>query len=96
MPFSVVTSKKAQQDFLNIQARHSDILTGMINQKVKIDAFNQQRDQQKAAEMQNKQIMDNEMQKEKMTANSTDMKTALDFQTKTAEIDVKRAALSQP
>lgn len=92
MPFSVVTSKKAQQDLLNIKARHSDILTGMINQKVMVDAHNQQ----KAAEKQNQDIMQREMQQAQMANDTTVQKNTMDFQTKQQELDIKKTALMQP
>lgn len=91
MPFSVVTSKKAQQDFLNIQARHADILTGMITQKTKVDAYNQQ----KAVEKQNQQIMQNEMQKEQMAQGTIRDKNAMDYSLGNRELDIKKMQTTQ-
>lgn len=93
---SVITSKKAAQDLLNIKARHADIITGMTNQKIKVDQYNQQKQEQKAAEMQNKKIMDNEMKQAAMTNKTMADKNAMDFHTKNAELDIQRAALSKP
>jgi len=92
MPISVITSKKAQGDFMKIKARHADILTAMTNQKLKVDAYNQQ----KAAEKQNEQIMQNEMKKEQMTQSTATQKNSLDFQTKNAELDIRKAEIMKP
>lgn len=92
MPFSVVTSKKAQQDLLNIKARHSDILTGIINQKVVVDAVNQQ----KAAEKQNQDIMQNELKKEQMAQNTATQKNTLDYSLQSAELDIRRTQAQKP
>ena len=92
MPFSVITSAKAKQDLLNIKARHAEILTGMINQRVMTEAHNQQ----KAAEKQNQQIMQNEMQKEQMAANGVTQKNTLDYDLKNKELDIKKMQVAQP
>ncbi len=88
---SVITSKAASNDLAKIKVAHANIVDGMTNQKMRVDQFNQQRDQQRAADMQNQQTMQNELQKSKMTANSADMKTALDFQSKQADQEIQRA-----
>lgn len=92
MPYATITSKKAQQDFLNIKARHADILTGMINQKANVDIYNQQ----KEAERQNQEIMQREMQKEQMANTTTMTKNTMDYNLGNKELDIKRAALGTP
>ena len=87
---SVITSRMAARDFEKIKASHADLVTGISNQQMKVNAYRQQ----KAAEMQNQNVMQQEMETAKMTANSNDMKTALDFQQRQAELDVKRSALT--
>lgn len=87
---AVITSRVASKDLEKIKAQHADILTGIANQTIKIQQYNQQ----KSVEQQNQQVMRNELEKEKMAANTNDMKTALDFQTKQSELDIKRAALT--
>ncbi len=96
MPFSVITSKKAQQDYLNIKSRHADILTGMTNQKMRVDQYNQQKDQQKMAMDQNQATMQAEMDKEKMAQGTIQQKNTMDFQQKQQELELKKIALSQP
>lgn len=87
---AVVTSRRAQDDMARIKGIHTDVLMGMSVQKVNVESYNQQ----KQAEMQQQQVMKADMDKAKMVADTTSQKNALDFQTKQAEIDVKRAALS--
>ncbi len=96
MPYATITSKKAAQDLLNIKARHADILTGMTNQKMRVDAYNQQKDQEKSAAEQNQRIMQNEMKQAEMTNKTMADKNAMDFHLKNTELNIKRAALSQP
>ncbi len=95
---AVITSKLAQDHYNDIVSSHSDLVTGISNQQLKVQAFRQQKDQ----EMLSQQVMDNEMQKEKMTheqALSKDTlqanKDAMMFAQKQQELDIKKAALSQ-
>lgn len=92
---SVITSRVAQNQFLDIKSQHADLVTGIGNQKARVDSLMQQRDQQKAMEMQNKQTMETEIQKEKMTADTSAQKNAMDFALKQSELDIKRAALME-
>lgn len=87
---SVITSKAAQKDLLNIQSIHSDLVRGLANQKVRVDAFNQN----KAAELVAQNSMKMEMEKEKMVSDTTAQKNAMDFAQKQAELDIKRSVLS--
>lgn len=80
----------AKDDLFNIQQKHSDAITGMANQSMRLEQMNMQ----KQAELQNQNSMKMEMDKAKMVNDTTVQKNAMDFQTKQAEIDVKRAALS--
>lgn len=87
---AVITSKAAQKDFLNIQAKHLDIVQGLTNQSVRVAAVAQQ----KQAELAAQNAMNAEMEKERIAANTESQKTALDFAQRQGELDVKRAALS--
>lgn len=89
---AVITSKAAANDLAKIKVAHADIVTGMTDQKQRVDTFNQVRDQQKAAEMQNKATMDNEIKKESMVQNTAMAKNTMDAQLKQSELDIKRAA----
>ncbi len=86
----IISSKAAQKDLLKIKDVHADLVNGMANQQVRVAGYRMQ----KAAEMQSQQIVKNEMDKEKMTANTESQKMALDFQTKQSELDIKRASLA--
>lgn len=88
---SVITSKPAQDHLNTIKTDHASILEGMANQKVRVDAYNMQ----KQSEMATQNAMQSEMQKEKMVNDTTAKKNEMDFAMKQSEIDVKRAALSQ-
>lgn len=88
---TVITSRAASKEFERIKGRHADILTGLTNQKMRVDAQNQQ----KATEMQNQQVMKNDIDKAKMVNDTTANKDAMDFALRQSEIDIKRAALSQ-
>lgn len=92
---TVITSKPAQRDYDKIVAKHADLVMGMANQKMRVDMVNAERDQQKATEMQNNQTMQTELKKSQMVADTASEKNHLDFASKQAEIDTKRAALSQ-
>lgn len=95
---AVITSKQAQNHYKDIVEQHSDIVTAMANQQQSVNMFNQQ----KAIEQQNQKIMDNEMEKERMATQTSLSKDAVQsnkdvmtFQQKNAELEIKRAALSQ-
>ncbi len=85
----VITSKAAQKDLQNISLKHDEMTQGMQIQAIKSDAYRQQ----KAAELQAANVMKNEMDKEKMVANTESKKMALDFQAKQSALDVKRASI---
>lgn len=87
---SVITSRPAQDHLQDIKGDHAAILEGMANQKLRVDAFNMQKQSEMAAE----NTMKTEFEKEKMVNDTTVKKNEMDFATKQAEIDVKRAALS--
>lgn len=87
---AVISSKKARQDADTIKANHSTLLQGMARHRVKIDAYTQQ----KAIELQNENAVKTEMDKERMVADSTAQKDAMDFALRQAEIDIKRSSLS--
>lgn len=95
MPFSVITSGKAKEDYLNIKNSHADILMGMANQKVRVDQLNQARDQARQTEEQNLRVMQNELKKQEMVTGVTREKNVMDYNLKNAELDIKRAALAQ-
>lgn len=87
---AVLTSKPAQKDLEKIKASHELITKGIADQTTKVNA----RNQQKQAELANKNSMKMEMDKEKMVADTTTQKNAMDFSIKQSELDIKRAALS--
>lgn len=87
---AVITSKAAAKDFENIKSQHADLVMGIANQAVRVDAYNQQ----KQVEQANQQIMKNEMEKERMVNDTEQKKDVLTFQQKQAELDIKRAALT--
>lgn len=87
---TVVTSRVARENFDNIRAQHGDILTGIANQSLKVDAFNQQR----AAEMANTQAMQGEIEKAKISSDTQANQDSMDFSMRQSELDVKRAALA--
>ncbi len=87
---AVITSRAATKDLQNIQLHHEEMLSGMTMQGVRVKEYNQQ----KAAQLQADQVMQNEMKKEKMASDTEAQGNALDFAMKQAELDVKRAALA--
>lgn len=70
------------------------MLQGMEMQSMKVQQFNQQRDQQKAVAMQNEQTMKTELQKSQMVADTEAQKNAISYDLKQSELDIKRVALS--
>ena len=86
----VVTSKRAQNHLFSIQQEHAKLVQGLKDQKARVDSINQQ----KQAALQSEQTMKAAMQKEQMVNQTQASKDAMDFASKQAELDVKRAALS--
>lgn len=93
---AVVTSKKAKKDYGNIKAKHADILMGMSNQKMRVDAEMAQKTAMKTAETQNQNAMQHDMQKTQMTNDTTNQKNTMDFSIRQQELELKRIALAQP
>lgn len=91
---SVITSRRAKDELLKIKSVHSTMLQGMEMQSMKVQQFNQQRDQQKAVAMQNEQTMKTELQKSQMVADTEAQKNAISYDLKQSELDIKRVALS--
>ena len=89
---AVITSSRAKTDLANIKARHAGIIEGMTNQKMRVDAYNQQ----KEVERQNQLTMQNEMAKEQMAQKTIQDKNTMDFHQKQQELELKKIALSQP
>lgn len=87
---AVITSKAADRDYGGIMAKHANLVNDVATQKIRVDAYNQQ----KQAEMAAQNSMKMEIEKERMVADTAQKKDALTFQQKQSEIDVKRAALS--
>ncbi len=87
---SVITSRTAQKDFEKIKANHADIVSGIAMQAQK----NEMLGQQKQVELAQQNSMKMEMDKAKMVSDTQSQKNAMDFATKQAEIDIKRASLS--
>lgn len=95
----VLTSKQATDHLNKIKVEHSDLLTGIQNQAMKVEAYNQQ----KALERQNQDQMNKElgisnkkleMDDQKMTMEAETKKLA--EQNKAKELEIKQAALSMP
>ncbi len=86
----VITSKAAQDDFLNIKSHHDDLLRSYSEHSMRVQQYNAD----KAAKMASDNAVKGEMDKAKMTANTETQKMALDHQTRMAEIDLKRSALT--
>lgn len=80
----------AKDDLFNIQQKHSDIVTGMANQSMRLEQMNMQ----KQAELQNQNSMKMEMDKAKMVNDTTVQKQNNDFALKQEELSIKREALS--
>ncbi len=91
---AVITSRTAQKNHDNIVAQHADIIQGMSAQAMKVQAYNANRDAQRATEMQNKQTMDMEIQKNAQVATTASQKMGLDYATKMAQINSKSAEAS--
>lgn len=87
---AVITSRAAQTDMGKIKTAHAGLLEGMANQSIKVSNYNTQ----KSAELANQNAMKTEMDKAKMTADTSAQKNANDFALKQADLDIKRAALS--
>ncbi len=96
MPFAVITSRKAKKDLLDIKQKHGDILTGMVNQRQKVEMYNQEQQQQKMVQDQNQQVMQQDMQKTQMTNDTAMAKNTMDYSLKQQELELKKIALSQP
>lgn len=88
---SVITSRAAQQDFDKIKSEHSTILTGLADHQMRME----QQNQVKAQKLAEDNSMRNEMEKERMVADTTQKKDAMTFAQKQMELDIKRAALAQ-
>jgi len=88
--YPVITSKAAEKDLNNIKATHATLLKGMALQNDKVAAYKQN----KQAELQAKQTMQAQMEKEKAIADTQAKKDAMTFAQKEAELSIKRAALS--
>lgn len=93
---AVLTSRRAQKDLFNIKAKHADIVTGMTLQKQRVDFDAQQKEQSKQAQEQNQRTMQYDMKKTQMANDTTVQKNTMDYGVKMADLDIKRAALSQP
>lgn len=77
---TVLTSRLASKDLERIKMLHKDILTGMQDQSLKVQAFKQQKD----LERQNKSAMDAQSQKDSREADL-----------KSKELSIKEQALYQ-
>lgn len=86
-----ITSRKAEEDFADITAKHSDLLQGMAVQSMKVANYNAQ----KAAQIANEQAIKGEMEKERLVADTAQKKDALAAQQKSEELSIKRQALQQ-
>ena len=87
---TVITSKAAKDDLENIRMAHQNIVQGIANQSLRVQAHREQR----AAQLQNEQNMRAEIQKNQMAATTEAQKVHNDFALKQGELDIKRAALN--
>lgn len=95
---TVITSKRAKQDIVDIRAKHGDILRGMEDQKQRVALYNQQKmeeaKQRQAIQMeQNRQSQ--EMQAKNDQTRMSHEKDMLAHTTKLKELAIKEKALEQ-
>ena len=90
MQYPVVSSKVAQNDFNKIVQTHADMVQKIAGQSQRVSQLNQQ----KQAELAQKQAMEGQMKQAQMVADTQAQKNAQEFHLKNAELDIKRAALS--
>jgi len=89
---TVITSKMAQDHLNEIKIAHSDVLTGMANHAIKVQNFNQQKQQE---QMQNEQQTKvNQDANQKAMADAATKK--LEAENKAKELQIKQQALSMP
>lgn len=79
--YPVITSRPAQKQYANIQSQHQDLLTGIQAQSERVRQVNETRDANRMASV----AAQEQAQNAKIT-----------LQLKQQEIELKRAALSQP
>ena len=87
----VVNSKEATKDLFDIKSRHADMLVGMQNQATRVQAYNQERQNQMTIENQAKTQADTERMKIQSEAD----KNRMAMEQKNKELEVKRLALTQ-
>lgn len=100
----IVTSKQATDHLEKIKAEHADILTGIQNQKVKVEQYKQKKlVEQQNKQMQDKEIQDKQMQDQQKQSDQQDKikKDQIDAETKrlaeqnkAKELDIKAQALT--
>lgn len=86
----IVTSKAAQEHFLDVKSQHANILQGIQDQQVKVQAYNQQKQIEQEQQLQAKNQSDTERMK--IQAQST--KDQMDNELKNKDLELKRLALS--
>ena len=91
MDYSVITSRRAQNELNKIKSEHADLLTTMGEQKDRVQMFNQQKSMEQQQKAQADQQM---MQEQQKTQQETALKTQ-ELQLKKEEVDIMRVA-AQP
>lgn len=98
----LINSKRAQDHLAKIKTQHADLLNGIANQSLKVQAYNQQQQEAKRQrdllDIQNKkenQARQDEIDRQFQADQKAAQKEAADRDMKIKEIELKRMALTQ-
>lgn len=99
----VITSRKAKKDFERIKSRHAEIVQGITDQSLRVQAYNQMKAQEKAQadqigrEQNQLQTEQNNVQTDQNAKVRSDMmaheKERMLHEVKMKELDIKKEAL---
>ncbi len=89
---TIINSKKAQDHLNKIRGEHSNLLTGIQNQSLRVQQFNQQRQLQQQEES----LRQGEIDKEFRATQAAQQKESMQNDLKTKELEIKRQALLMP
>jgi len=87
----VISAKPAEKHLETIKAFHNDMITGMKNQSLKVNAYNQQKD----LERRDQAMRDEEMQMKMLERADNNQRASDEMAMKTKELSIKEAALNQ-
>lgn len=88
----IVTSRVADQHYEKIKAEHANLLTGIQNQSLRLQALNSQRLMQERDQANIDADRRAQLRKEQMTFDAQKMQADL----KNRELSIKQAALANP